>query len=100
METDVIVPYIGTNTTILYDLIKPYLDLTRVEKAKISFEFYSIEENKKIQNAAKLYFAHYELLALQMRKQGPQFTKEIKCQLHTARKNNNISDSYMLFECK
>lgn len=81
IEPAVIVPYIGTNTTILYDLIKPYLDSTRVEQSNISHAFASEYSNQIVNDAKMLYFVHYELLALMIRAEGPKYTKDLKREL-------------------
>ena len=56
--------------------------MTRQKRAlQISPEL-SANENKKIQNAAELYYVHYELLVLEMEKQGEKWTKEFKGKLN------------------
>lgn len=90
IDDGVIVPYIGTKTTILYELIRPYLDQTRLEMAARQYGFFDSSQNKKIQNAAALYFVHYELLALKMRKEGPGVTETFDKQLKESRKQNKI----------
>ena len=94
INADVIVPYIGTKSTILYELIRPYLDITRQEMAEIQYDFFDLLENEKIQKAAALYFVHYELLALKMREEGPIITKEFKNQLIEFRRKKIIYETY------
>lgn len=91
IDDGVIVPYIGTKTTILYELIRPYLNQTRLEMAAQQYGFFDSSQNEKIQNAAALYFVHYELLALKMRKEGPGVTETFDKQLKESRKQNQIS---------
>lgn len=94
INADVIIPYIGTKSTVLYELIRPYLDITRHEMAEIQYDFFSLSQNEKIQNAAALYFVHYELLALQMRDEGPKVTKDFNKQLKKNRSKNQIYETY------
>ena len=82
IKDGVIIPYIGVNSIYIYRKIKPYLYMTRQKRAlQISPEL-SANENKKIQNAAELYYVHYELLVLEMEKQGEKWTKEFKGKLN------------------
>lgn len=90
ISSDVIVPYIGTKTTILYELLRPYLNLTRKKMSAKAFECFDVDDNHKIQNAAALYFVHYELLALEMRTDGPKICKQLHRQLVRKRKKNRI----------
>lgn len=94
INADVIVPYIGTKSTILYELIRPYLDVTRQEMAEIQYDFFNLSENEKIQKTAALYFVHYELLALKMREEGPIITKKFKDQLIEFRRKDIIYETY------
>lgn len=90
IDDGVIVPYIGTKTTILYELVRPYLEQTRYKMASQQYGFFDPSQNEKIQSAAALYFVHYELLALKMRKEGPRVTRNFNKQLQKSRKQNRI----------
>ena len=93
IDANVIVPYIGTKSTILYELIRPYLDITRQELAVTQYDFFDSSQNEKIQRAAALYFVHYELLALKMREEGPNITKDFQKQLIVSRRKNIIYET-------
>lgn len=83
---NVIIPYIGVNTILIYRKLIPYLNRTREARARRSLDMLTIEENEKIQQAASLYFIHYELLALEIERQGPEWTKRFQNELKTIRK--------------
>lgn len=92
INDNVIVPYIGTQTTILYELIRPYLNKTREKFADISYECFDEKDNQKVQNAASLYFVHYELLAITMRENGPKITGQFRRKLIRARRRSCIKE--------
>ena len=80
----VIIPYIGVNSILIYRRLKPYLHLTRQMRADYVDSSLSEEENAKIQKAASLYFVHYELLVLEMERQGASWTRRLKAKLNRA----------------
>lgn len=94
INSDVIVPYIGTKSTILYELIRPYLDITRQEMAEIHYDFFDLSQNEKIQKASALYLVHYELLALTMREEGPNITNKFEKKLIESRQKTIIYETY------
>lgn len=92
IEPDVVVAYLGANTLMTFQLIKPYLDLTR----KARYENVPMElpeyERELIQKAQSLTFAHFELLALEIKHQAPdlidEYEKELQVQNKRSHKNN------------
>lgn len=78
---NVIIPYIGVNTIYIYRKLKPYLYMTRQERVLYVSPELSDMENKKIQRAASLYFVHYELLVLEMERQGEKWTEDLQSEL-------------------
>lgn len=92
MEPDVVVAYLGANTLMTFQLIKPYLDLTRkarYENVPMKFPEY---ERELIRKAQPLTFVHFELLALEIKRQAPnlidKFEKQVQIQNKRSQKNN------------
>ena len=92
IKPDVVVAYLGANTLMTFQLIKPYLDLTR----KARYENVPMElpeyERELIRKAQPLTFAHFELLALEIKCQAPElideYEKELQVQNKKSQKNN------------
>lgn len=85
IDADAIVSYLGANTLMTFQYIKPYLDLTREARYHDNVLMGLPEyERELIRNARPLTFAHFELLAMEIEKQAPKLThkfeKKLQCE--------------------
>lgn len=82
IEPDIVIAYYGAEILLNYDLIKPYLDLER-ELGPEKMNKFDIpqHDSRLIKNALHLKYAHFELLALQIRKEGPHIIKHFEKKL-------------------
>ena len=92
IDPDVVVAYLGANTLMTFQLIKPYLDLTRKARCEnVPMELPEYER-ELIRKAQPLTFAHFELLALEIKCQAPdlidEYEKELQVQNKKSQKNN------------
>lgn len=91
VNTDVVVSYLGANTLTTFLLIEPYLNLTREARYNNVPKELPEYERELIQQAQPLTFAHFELLAVEIRGQAPELIDKFKkqLQLHNKNKKNN-----------
>ena len=72
-------------------LLKPYLEITRLKRK--TYATHDIEDvlvDQLIGNSVQLYYAHLELLALELRRQGGNMIQEIDDKLEKARKHRKV----------
>ena len=88
INPDIVIAYYGVEILFNYDLIKPYLELERRQQSQ---EFANLlipdSDTQLIKDALRLEYAHFELLALQIRTRGPKLIKDFTKRL---RKQNAI----------
>lgn len=82
VNPEIVIAYYGAGILFNYDLIKPYLDLERLK------QFHSFNHPRipaadvtLIKDAYRMEYAHYELLALQIREKGPKIVKDFEMKL-------------------
>lgn len=82
VNPEIVIAYYGAGILFNYDLIKPYLDLERLKQFH-SFQHSRIPtvDVKLIKDAYRMEYAHYELLALQIREKGPKIVKDFEMKL-------------------
>jgi len=82
IKPEIVIAYYGSEILLNYDLIKPYLDLER-ELGPEEMNKFDIpqHDSRLIKNALHLKYAHFELLALQIRKEGPHIIKHFEKKL-------------------
>lgn len=93
INPDIVVAYLGANTLMAFQYIKPYMDLTREARYHDDVLMGLPEyERKLIRDARPLTFAHFELLAMEIKKQAPnlinKFGKQIQIQNKKSQKKN------------
>ncbi|MBR7155113.1 MAG: hypothetical protein IKD12_07455 [Paludibacteraceae bacterium] len=82
IKPEIVIAYYGSEILLNYDLIKPYLDLERkLGSDKINKFSILQQDSRLIKNALCLKYAHFELLALQIRKEGPRIVKHFEKKL-------------------
>ncbi len=91
IDAEVVVSYLGANTLMAFQYIKPYLDLTREAKYRDDVLMGVPEhEREQIRNARPLTFAHFELLAMEIEKQAPKLTNKYERKLRNKKKKIEI----------
>lgn len=87
IDAEVVVSYLGANTLMAFQYIKPYLDLTRDAKYHDDVLMGVPEyERELIRNSRPLTFAHFELLAMEIEKQAPKLTQKYERKLRNKKK--------------
>lgn len=87
VEPDIVIAYYGAGILFNYDLIKPYLDLERLKQFhQFNHSRVPAADVALIKDAYRLEYAHFELLALQIRKRGPEIVKDFEKRLHKLNK--------------
>lgn len=87
IDAEVVVSYLGANTLMAFQYIKPYLDLTRETKYRDDVLLgVSEHERELIRNARPLTFVHFELLAMEIEKQAPKLTHKYERKLRNKKK--------------
>lgn len=81
----------GVGTLRTYFLLEPYIEATRMHrKDHVESNLKDDKANKIISGSVGFYYAHFELLALELRRSGFHFINEIDKKLNRSRKNKKV----------
>lgn len=91
IKPEIILYNTGVGLLRTYCLLKPFLDASRQKRYEMAtHDINDGEVDKIISNSVRLYYAHFELLALEMLRQGPKLIKIINAKLKRAQRGKRI----------
>ena len=91
IRPEVVLSYAGVGVLRTFSLLKPFLELSRksrAETAKASKKNSDIDSI--ISKSVSLYYANFELLALEMQRRGPKLIIEFNTKLQKARTKKRV----------
>ena len=87
MKPEVILYNAGVGLLRTYYLLKPFLEKSRQQRSeKATHDIDNKSVDNIIENSVGLYYAHFELLALEMHQRGPSLIRYIKQKITRAKK--------------
>ena len=91
IRPEIVLSYAGVGILKTFYLLKPFLELSRKNRAeKSKNDILQGDIDFIITEAVSLYYANFELLALEMRRRGTNLTTDFKRKLHKARKKKRV----------
>lgn len=91
INPEVILYNTGVGLLRTFFLLKPYLELTRKKrKENASHDIKDKIVDEIISEGVQMYYANFELLAMEMRRRGPQLINDLKEKMEVARKNKMV----------